>query len=50
VIFGSGSNGRDFTFVTETVRGVVLAAENEAALGRNVNIAFGTMVTVERIY
>ena len=49
VIFGSGSNGRDFTYVTETVRGIALAAENEAALGRNVNIAFGTMVTVERI-
>jgi UDP-glucose 4-epimerase len=49
VIFGSGSNGRDFTFVTETVRGIALAADNEAALGRNVNIAFGTMVTVERI-
>jgi len=49
VIFGSGSNGRDFTFVTETVRGIALAAENEAALGCNVNIAFGTMVTVERI-
>jgi UDP-glucose 4-epimerase len=49
VIFGSGSNGRDFTFVTETVRGIALAAENETALGRNVNIAFGTMVTIERI-
>src|SRR5262245_15202327 len=49
VIFGNGSNGRDFTYVTETVRGIALAAENEAALGRNVNIAFGAMVTVERI-
>ena len=49
VIFGSGGNGRDFTFVTETVRGIALAGENEAALGRNVNIAFGSMVTVERI-
>src|SRR5262249_38303486 len=29
VIFGNGSNGRDFTFVTETVRGIALAAENE---------------------
>src|SRR5215470_8796479 len=47
--FVSGGNGRDFTFVTETVRGIALAGENEAALGRNVNIAFGSMVTVERI-
>jgi nucleoside-diphosphate-sugar epimerase len=28
---------------------VALAAENEAALGRKLNIAFGTMVTVERL-
>jgi len=49
VIFGNGSNGRDFTFVTESVRGIALAAENEGALGRSVNIAFGTMVTVERM-
>jgi UDP-glucose 4-epimerase len=49
VIFGTGGNGRDFTYVTETVRGIALAGSNEAALGRNVNIALGTMVTVERI-
>jgi UDP-glucose 4-epimerase len=49
VIFGNGSNGRDFTYVTETVRGIALAAESNAALARNVNIAFGTMLTVERI-
>jgi UDP-glucose 4-epimerase len=49
IIFGNGSNGRDFTYVTETVRGIALAADSEAALGRNVNIAFGTMLTVKRI-
>jgi UDP-glucose 4-epimerase len=49
VIFGSGHNGRDFTYVAETADGIALAAESEAALGRVVNIAFGSMVTVERI-
>jgi UDP-glucose 4-epimerase len=49
VIFGSAENGRDFTYVTETVRGIALAAESEAALGHVVNLAFGCMVTVERI-
>src|SRR5262249_42740481 len=49
MIFGSGGNGRDFTLVTETVRGIALAGENEATLGRNVDIAVGSMVTVERI-
>jgi UDP-glucose 4-epimerase len=49
VIFGNGHNGRDFTYVTETARGISLAAKSEAALGRVANIAFGSMVTVERI-
>jgi UDP-glucose 4-epimerase len=49
IIFGNGSNGRDFTYVTETVRGIALAADSEAALGRNVNIAFGSMLSVDRI-
>src|SRR5262245_2747429 len=49
IIFGNGSNGRDFTYVTETVYGIALAADSEGALGRNINIAFGSMLTVERI-
>jgi UDP-glucose 4-epimerase len=49
VIFGSGSNGRDFTYVTDTVRGIKLAAEREAAIGRKINIGFGSMITIERI-
>jgi UDP-glucose 4-epimerase len=49
VIFGRAGNGRDFTYVTETVDGIALAAETDAAIGCTVNIAFGTMVTVGRI-
>jgi UDP-glucose 4-epimerase len=49
VIFGSGGNARDFTYVTETARGIALAADNEGVMGCNVNIAFGSMVTVERV-
>jgi UDP-glucose 4-epimerase len=49
VIFGSGGNARDFTYVTETARGIALAANNEASIGCNVNIAFGSMATVERV-
>lgn len=46
VIFGTGQNGRDFTYVTETVRGIALAAQCDALIGGVVNIAYGEVVTV----
>ena len=49
VIFGTGENGRDFTYVTETVRGIALAAGCDALVGRVVNIAYGEMVTVRQL-
>jgi UDP-glucose 4-epimerase len=45
-IFGDGSNGRDFTYVTEVARGLVLAGAVERAVGRTINIAYGRLVTV----
>ena len=49
VIFGTGENGRDFTYVTETARGIALAASCDALVGRAVNIAYGEMVTVRQL-
>lgn len=49
VIFGTGENGRDFTYVTETARGIALAASCDTLIGRVVNIAYGEMVTVQRL-
>jgi UDP-glucose 4-epimerase len=49
VIFGTGENGRDFTYVTETARGIALAASCDALIGRVVNIAYGEMVTVRQV-
>ena len=49
VIFGTGENGRDFTYVLETVRGIALAATCDALVGRAVNIAYGEMVTVRQV-
>ena len=48
VIFGTGENGRDFTYVTDTVRGTALAASCDALIGRAVNIAYGEMATVRQ--
>ncbi|HEX3417550.1 MAG TPA: NAD-dependent epimerase/dehydratase family protein [Stellaceae bacterium] len=49
VIFGTGEHGRDFTYVTETVRGIALAVSCDALVGRAVNIAYGEMVTVRQV-
>lgn len=46
VIFGGGENGRDFTYVTETALGIVLASEADKLIGRTVNIARGEIVTI----
>src|SRR5260370_2595090 len=48
-IFGTGENGRDLTYVTQTARGLALAADCDALIGRTVNIAFGKMVTIAEV-
>jgi UDP-glucose 4-epimerase len=49
IIFGDGSNGRDFTYVTDTARGLALAATCDALVGREVNVAFGRMVRIGEV-
>jgi len=49
VVFGDGSNGRDFTYVTEIANGLVLAAQCDALLGRVANLAYGRMITVSGV-
>jgi UDP-glucose 4-epimerase len=49
VIFGAGDNGRDFTYVTDTARGLALAAECDALVGACVNIAYGHMLTIKEV-
>lgn len=46
IIFGDGSTGRDFTYVTEVAAGIKLCGELPTLVGQRVNIAFGRMVTV----
>jgi UDP-glucose 4-epimerase len=49
VIFGTGGNGRDFTYVKDTARALVLAAECDDLLGNVVNVARGELVTVAEL-
>lgn len=41
VIFGDGSQTRDFTFVSDTARGILLSALADEAIGETINIGSG---------
>ena len=49
VIYGDGSQTRDFTFVADTVEGLVRAGECDALVGDVVNLAHGREVSIRRI-
>ncbi len=49
IIFGTGAQTRDFTFVDDIVNGIMLAAENDQAVGEAFNLAHGVDVSVARI-
>ena len=49
VIHGDGNQTRDFTYVEDTVTGLVQAAECDALVGDAVNIAYGREVSIRRI-
>ena len=49
VIFGDGRQTRDFTYVDDTVTGIVQAAECDALIGDAVNIAAGRELTIKEV-
>jgi UDP-glucose 4-epimerase len=49
VIFGDGSQTRDFTWVEETARGIVAATAADELVGEAVNIAFGRGVSIREV-
>lgn len=49
VIYGDGSQSRDFTFVEDTVAGLVGAAACDALVGEAVNVAYGNDASIGRI-
>jgi UDP-glucose 4-epimerase len=49
VIFGDGSNGRDFTYVTELAHGLLRAGATDTPAGTAVNIAFGQVISVREV-
>lgn len=49
VVFGDGSTGRDFTYVTEVAAGILKAGESDRLVGERVNVAYGRMLTVAEV-
>jgi UDP-glucose 4-epimerase len=49
VIYGDGAQTRDFTFVDDTVTGILLAGACDALVGDVVNVAYGHEVSIARI-
>ncbi|MCL5018366.1 MAG: GDP-mannose 4,6-dehydratase, partial [Candidatus Pacearchaeota archaeon] len=49
LIFGEGKQTRDFTYISDTVAGIILASDSEELNGDVVNIAYGHEVSVNEI-
>ncbi len=46
VVFGDGIQTRDFTYVTDTARGICLAGLSENAVGETINIGSGSEISI----
>ncbi len=46
VIFGDGTQTRDFTYVSDSARGIILAGTQPVAIGGTINLGSGAEVTI----
>jgi len=46
VVFGDGLQTRDFSFVSDTVAGILLAGESEATVGETINLGSGREISI----
>jgi UDP-glucose 4-epimerase len=46
VVFGDGTQTRDFTYVSDSARGIVLAGTQAAAIGQTINLGSGREVAI----
>jgi len=49
IIYGTGKQTRDFTYVDDTTEGIMLADKIKKALGETINIAQGKEIKIEKI-
>jgi UDP-glucose 4-epimerase len=46
IVFGDGTQTRDFTYVSDSAAGIILAGESDAAVGGTINLGSGREVTI----
>jgi UDP-glucose 4-epimerase len=49
VVFGSGTQTRDFTYVSDTARGILLAGLADEAVGETINLGSGREVSISTL-
>jgi UDP-glucose 4-epimerase len=49
VIFGDGTQTRDFTYVNDTARGIIMAGLADDAIGHTINIGSGSEITINEL-
>lgn len=49
LVFGDGTQTRDFTYVDDTARGIAAAATAPGAVGETINLGFGSETTITRL-
>lgn len=49
VIFGDGTQTRDFTYVEDTARGILLAGTSEASIGETINLGSNHEITINEL-
>jgi UDP-glucose 4-epimerase len=49
IIFGDGEQTRDFTDVSDIVRGIIMSSENDILVGETINIATGKEISIEEL-
>ena len=46
IIFGDGNQTRDFTYVVDTARGILMAAQADEAVGETINLGSGREISI----
>ncbi len=49
IIHGDGNQTRDFSYVSDTARGILLGGINDTAIGKTINIGFGAEVSINQL-
>lgn len=49
IVFGDGTQTRDFTFVSDTARGILLAGLADGAVGQTINLGQGSEISINAL-